>query len=389
MKIPRVPGRRRRDGQRAAPTYRNLWARIRDRAAEEEREGDRRREGAAAASRRAPGGAAQRCTATTRSSTDAGRSASGPSARHHAAGVHRRLQQHERLEAGLRLRRRLGEGVPDGMTRGGAGRARPALERARTAGGCDRPQTILIDSRAARVGRGDERRLQGGRRPRDRRVQGARYRARLPGRDVDELTDEDLLREVMNTVGKPGKLGEQRPLRRQSVSMLTEGWDANTVTHILGVRAFGTQLLCEQVVGRGLRRMSYVADDDGLLRAGVRRGVRRAVQLHPHLGIGRRSEAGALMTRVRALPERAALRDPLPARRRLPLRAVDGERLALDVRRRVASSRSRPKDVPTETEVAGIVGEREIHDSRRPAVAARAGGSCSRSRASWQARHFR
>ena len=47
--------------------------------------------------------------------------------------------------------------------------------------------------------------------------------------------------------------------------MLTEGWDANTVTHILGVRAFGTQLLCEQVVGRGLRRTSYEPNDDGLL----------------------------------------------------------------------------------------------------------------------------
>ena len=62
---------------------------------------------------------------------------------------------------------------------------------------------------------------------------------------------QDLLREVMNTVGKKGRLGEQ--IRCVvSVSMLTEGWDANTVTHILGVRAFGTQLLCEQVVGRGL-----------------------------------------------------------------------------------------------------------------------------------------
>jgi type III restriction enzyme len=79
------------------------------------------------------------------------------------------------------------------------------------------------------------------------------YRARFPGRDAEELTDEDLLREVMNTVGKQGKLGEQVKCV-VSVSMLTEGWDANTVTHILGVRAFGTQLLCEQVVGRGLRR---------------------------------------------------------------------------------------------------------------------------------------
>ena len=67
----------------------------------------------------------------------------------------------------------------------------------------------------------------------------------------------------MNTVGKEGKLGEQ--IRCVvSVSMLTEGWDANTVTHVLGVRAFGTQLLCEQVVGRGLRRQSYDLNDEGL-----------------------------------------------------------------------------------------------------------------------------
>src|SRR5271165_1948643 len=88
------------------------------------------------------------------------------------------------------------------------------------------------------------------------------YRARFPGRDAESLTDEDLLREVMNTVGKPGKLGEQ--IRCVvSVSMLTEGWDANTVTHVLGIRAFGTQLLCEQVVGRALRRQSYEMNEEG------------------------------------------------------------------------------------------------------------------------------
>src|SRR5579875_2546907 len=66
----------------------------------------------------------------------------------------------------------------------------------------------------------------------------------------------------MNTVGKKSRLGES--IRCVvSVSMLTEGWDANTVTHVLGVRAFGTQLLCEQVVGRGLRRRSYVLGADG------------------------------------------------------------------------------------------------------------------------------
>jgi len=72
---------------------------------------------------------------------------------------------------------------------------------------------------------------------------------------ADKLTDADLLREVMNTVGKPGKLGEGIRFV-VSVAMLTEGWDANTVTHVLGVRAFGTQLLCEPVVGRALRRQS-------------------------------------------------------------------------------------------------------------------------------------
>ncbi len=65
----------------------------------------------------------------------------------------------------------------------------------------------------------------------------------------------------MNTIGKPGKLGEQVKCV-VSVSMLTEGWDANTVTHILGVRAFSTQLLCEQVIGRGLRRTNYAPDEN-------------------------------------------------------------------------------------------------------------------------------
>ncbi|RJQ84017.1 MAG: restriction endonuclease [Desulfobacteraceae bacterium] len=82
-------------------------------------------------------------------------------------------------------------------------------------------------------------------------------------RQAENLTDQDLLREVMNTVGKQGRLGES--IRCVvSVSMLTEGWDANTVTHVLGVRAFGTQLLCEQVIGRGLRRQSYELNEEGL-----------------------------------------------------------------------------------------------------------------------------
>lgn len=81
-------------------------------------------------------------------------------------------------------------------------------------------------------------------------------------RQADNLTDKDLLREVMNTVGRPGRLGGATRCV-VSVAMLTEGWDANTVTHILGLRAFGTQLLCEQVVGRSLRRYSHRLNESG------------------------------------------------------------------------------------------------------------------------------
>ncbi|MCL1962314.1 MAG: DEAD/DEAH box helicase family protein [Desulfovibrionaceae bacterium] len=85
------------------------------------------------------------------------------------------------------------------------------------------------------------------------------YRITHPHRSVAALTDADLLREVVNTVGRPGRLG-QHIRCVVSVGMLTEGWDANTVTHIAGVRAFGSQLLCEQVAGRALRRREYFID---------------------------------------------------------------------------------------------------------------------------------
>ncbi|OUM03637.1 hypothetical protein A8M77_03705 [Variovorax sp. JS1663] len=85
------------------------------------------------------------------------------------------------------------------------------------------------------------------------------YRLTHPHRSVEALTDADLLREVVNTVGRDGKLG-QHVRCVVSVGMLTEGWDANTVTHIVGIRAFGSQLLCEQVAGRALRRREYFTD---------------------------------------------------------------------------------------------------------------------------------
>ena len=77
---------------------------------------------------------------------------------------------------------------------------------------------------------------------------------------------EEDLRQRVDTVGKPGKPGEQ--IRNIiAVQMLSEGWNARNVTHIMGLRAFSSQLLCEQVVGRGLRRTSYEIDPEtGLYR---------------------------------------------------------------------------------------------------------------------------
>ncbi|HEV2380126.1 MAG TPA: DEAD/DEAH box helicase family protein [Terriglobia bacterium] len=77
-----------------------------------------------------------------------------------------------------------------------------------------------------------------------------------PERKLSKKDKAELLRRTVDTVGQVGKPGEQIQ-KVISVGMLSEGWDAKTVTHIMGLRAFTSQLLCEQVVGRGLRRTSY------------------------------------------------------------------------------------------------------------------------------------
>ncbi|HEX3036680.1 MAG TPA: DEAD/DEAH box helicase family protein [Thermodesulfobacteriota bacterium] len=75
-------------------------------------------------------------------------------------------------------------------------------------------------------------------------------------RELTKKERAELLRQQVDTIGQTGKPGEQIQ-SVISVGMLSEGWDAKTVTHIMGLRAFTSQLLCEQVVGRGLRRTSY------------------------------------------------------------------------------------------------------------------------------------
>jgi type III restriction enzyme len=185
------------------------------------------------------------------------------------------------------------------------------------------------------------------------------YRTRFEGRDAEKLTDEDLLREVMNTVGKPGKLGEQVKCV-VSVSMLTEGWDANTVTHIMGVRAFGTQLLCEQVVGRGLRRMSYTTNNDGMFEPEYAEVYGVPFSFIPCSGSATDPRPGPIPTRVRALEDRVACeitfprvagyRYDLPSEH-LTARFTDDSALSIST-----------ADVPTITENAPIVGESSIHN---------------------------
>lgn len=126
-----------------------------------------------------------------------------------------------------------------------------------------RPRTLLIDSEQLESGDALDKNF---REMASDEID--RYRKEIIERTGDvkqaeSISDQDLLREVMNTVGKESRLGETVRCV-VSVSMLTEGWDTNTVTHVLGVRAFGTQLLCEQVIGRALRRQSYTLNEDGL-----------------------------------------------------------------------------------------------------------------------------
>jgi type III restriction enzyme len=126
-----------------------------------------------------------------------------------------------------------------------------------------RPNTLLIDSEQIDSGEALDPAFRAAAGPEIEVFRREKQQREGAGSGDETISDAELLREVMNTVGRKGRLGETVRCV-VSVSMLTEGWDTNTVTHILGVRAFGTQLLCEQVVGRGLRRQSYELNKDGL-----------------------------------------------------------------------------------------------------------------------------
>lgn len=126
-----------------------------------------------------------------------------------------------------------------------------------------RPRTLLIDSEQLESGEALDKNFRNMAADEIERFRREIVQRTGDRQQAENLSDQDLLREVMNTVGKEGRLGDSVRCV-VSVSMLTEGWDANTVTHVLGVRAFGTQLLCEQVVGRALRRQSYELNEENM-----------------------------------------------------------------------------------------------------------------------------
>ncbi|MCU6453436.1 DEAD/DEAH box helicase family protein [Sphingomonas sp. A2-49] len=216
-----------------------------------------------------------------------------------------------------------------------------------------RPRTLLIDSRQLEAGEALDK---GFKEAASAEIE--QFKRELAAREgagsvKGEINESDLLREVMNTVGRPGRLGEQ--IRCVvSVSMLTEGWDTNTVTHILGVRAFGTQLLCEQVVGRGLRRQSYELNKDGLFDVeyadimGIPFDFARSPQkVDP--------KPPKPVTRVHAIQERAELEIRFPRvsgyRRELPSERLQAK---FDEDSRLVIT---PEDIgPTSVTMEGIVG---------------------------------
>jgi len=189
-----------------------------------------------------------------------------------------------------------------------------------------------------------------------------RERVERTGRQesVDDIKDEEVLREVMNTVGKAGQLGAN--IRCVvSVSMLTEGWDANNVTHVLGVRAFGTQLLCEQVIGRALRRQSYDLNEEGLFNVEYANVFGIPFDFAAQ-AVNAKPQTPRQTIQVKAMrPERDALEIKFPR--------VVGYKVDLPNDRLTANFNEDSKLVlspdlvgPASTDVSGIIGKKETFD---------------------------
>ena len=139
-----------------------------------------------------------------------------------------------------------------------------------------------------------------------------------------------------------------------SVGMLTEGWDCNTVTHIVGLRPFLSQLLCEQVVGRGLRRTSYAVRDDGKLGEEVAKifGVPFEVVPLKENPTDNPPRPPPKTWQIHALPERTDLEIRFPRVERYTQRIRHRLKVDWD---RIAPLLLDPMDIPPEVEMkAGL-----------------------------------
>lgn len=185
------------------------------------------------------------------------------------------------------------------------------------------------------------------------RAQADQLRAANPA--FAKKSDKEVMREALNTVGRQGELGEQ--IRCVvSVSMLTEGWDTRTVTHILGFRAFSTQLLCEQVTGRALRRSNYDSfNKNGRLAPEFADVLGVPYDFMPADGSTSKSVPKERY-RVRTMPGRAALRIEFPSLNGYVVEP-ESQKFGLDSDK-VRRFAVKPRGV-TETELGGVVGDTE------------------------------
>ncbi|MFD1625859.1 BPTD_3080 family restriction endonuclease [Azospirillum griseum] len=168
-----------------------------------------------------------------------------------------------------------------------------------------------------------------------------------------ELKKEDLLRAIVDSVGKRGGAGQELQ-KVVSVAMLSEGWDAKNVTHIMGLRAFTSQLLCEQVIGRGLRRVSYDTDDNGLFIPEYVNVFGVPLSISQNVGdAGEAPPPPKPSTQIEVLPDRGALEIRWP--NVLRIETVVRPTLTVDWTR-VEALQLNPAATPISTDLAPALG---------------------------------
>jgi type III restriction enzyme len=169
------------------------------------------------------------------------------------------------------------------------------------------------------------------------------------GRPVYPEDFEDLANKLGRPLHPPGR--DVRCI--VSVGMLTEGWDCKTVTHIVGLRPFMSQLLCEQVVGRGLRRTNYQIGEDGMLEEEVAKVFGVPFEVIPFKeNKGSSSQPRQKRFHVHAIPEKERFKITFPRVESYQQRVVN--RLTVDWDH-VAPMRLDPKEIPPVVDVKHLL----------------------------------